>query len=57
MVNEDLPDGDQNRDYGLMGGLTCVSVEGHNILLFSNIDSPEGRTHGTVWTSFDGGKT
>jgi sialidase-1 len=56
-VCEELPDGDQNRDYGLMGGLVRLPVKGHDILIFSNIESPEGRTHGTVWASFDGGKT
>ncbi|MEX2591872.1 MAG: sialidase family protein [Anditalea sp.] len=56
-VSEELPDGDQNRDYGLMGGLVRLPVKGQDILLFSNIESQEGRTHGTVWASFDGGKT
>ncbi len=56
-VSEELPDGDQNRDYGLMGGLVRLPIDDHDILLFSNIDSPEGRHSGTVWASFDGGKT
>jgi len=56
-VSEELPDGDQNRDYGLMAGLVRLPIEGQDILLFSNIESPEGRHHGTVWASFDGGKT
>jgi sialidase-1 len=56
-VSEELPDGDQNRDYGLMAGLVRLPVEGYDILLFSNIESPEGRHNGTVWASFDGGKT
>jgi sialidase-1 len=56
-VSEELPDGDQSRDYGLMGGLVRLPVEGHDLLLFSNIESQEGRNHGTVWASFDGGKT
>jgi sialidase-1 len=56
-VSDELPDGDQNRDYGLMAGLVRLPIEGHDILLFSNIESPEGRHHGTVWASFDGGKT
>jgi sialidase-1 len=56
-VIEALPDGDQDRDYGLMGGLVRLPIEGHDILLFSNIESPAGRTHGTVWASFDGGRT
>ncbi|WP_154856342.1 sialidase family protein [Cyclobacterium xiamenense] len=56
-VSEVLPDGDQSRDYGLMAGLVRLPIAGHDILLFSNIESPEGRTHGTVWASFDGGET
>jgi sialidase-1 len=56
-ISDELPDGDQNRDYGLMAGLVRLPIEGHDIILFSNIESPEGRHHGTVWASFDGGKT
>jgi sialidase-1 len=56
-VIDALPDGDQNRDYGLMGGLVRLPIEGHDILVFSNIESPEGRTNGAVWASFDGGRT
>ena len=56
-ICEALPDGDQARDYGLMGGLVRLPVEGRDVLLFSNIESPEGRRHGTVWASFDGGRT
>lgn len=56
-VSRELPDGDQARDYGLMAGLVRLPVKGHDILIFSNIESPEGRTHGTVWASFDGGRT
>lgn len=56
-VSNVLPDGAQHRDYGLMGGLVRLPVYNHDILLFSNIESPEGRTNGTVWASFDGGKT
>ena len=56
-ICEVLPDGDQNRNYGLMGGLTRLPVKGRDILVFSNIESPKGRHHGTVWASFDGGKT
>ncbi len=52
-----LPDGDQNRDYGLMGGLVRLPIKNQDILLFSNIESPDGRKGGTVWASFDGGKT
>ena len=52
---EALPDGDQNRDYGLMAGLVRLPMKDRDVLLFSNIESPEGRHHGTVWASFDGG--
>jgi sialidase-1 len=52
-----LPDGDQVRDYGLMGGLVRLPVRGRDVLVFSNIESPKGRHHGTVWASFDGGNT
>lgn len=52
-----LPDGDQVRDYGLMAGLVRLPVCGRDILIFSNIESPAGRHHGTVWASFDGGQT
>lgn len=66
-VSEELSDGAQHIDYGLMGGLVRLPVEGHDILLFSNIDMPadqvdtttrtSGRERGTVWASFDGGET
>lgn len=59
-VSDVLPDGPQGHDYGLMGGLVRLPVEGHDILLFSNIDSPGDRwqrERGMVWASFDGGKT
>jgi len=56
-VSPILPDGDQIRDYGLMGGLVRLPVRGRDILLFSNIESPKGRRNGVVWGSFDGGKT
>lgn len=50
-----LPDGDQQRDYGLMGGLARLPIPRRDILLFTNIESEEGRHHGTIWASFDGG--
>lgn len=56
-ICEALPDGDQDRDYGLMAGLVRLPVSGRDVLLFSNIDSPHGRHHGVVWVSFDGGET
>ena len=56
-VVEILPDGPQDTTYGCMGGLTRLPVKGRDIVLYSNCDSPKGRHHGTVWASFDGGKT
>ena len=52
-----LPDGPQNTNYGCMAGLTRLNVQGRDILLYSNCDSPGGRRLGTVWASFDGGKS
>jgi sialidase-1 len=52
-----LPDGPQDTNYGCMSGLVRLPIEGEDILLTSNCDSPQGRHHGTVWVSFDGGKT
>lgn len=54
---EVLPDGPQDTNYGCMAGLVRLPVAGQDILLYSNCDSPSGRHHGTVWASFDGGKT
>ena len=34
-----------------------LPIRGRDILIYSNCDSPEGRRLGTVWASFDGGKT
>ena len=56
-VSDVLPDGSQHRDYGLMAGLVRLPVEGKDILIYSNIDSDEGRVRGTVWASFDGGQS
>jgi sialidase-1 len=56
-VSEELPDGDQSRDYGLMAGLVRLPIEGRNVLVFSNIDSPDGRKRGMAWASFDGGRS
>ncbi len=70
-VSNELPDGAQHTDYGLMAGLVRLPVEGHDILIFSNIDVPANkpdeevpfelrtsrRLNGTVWASFDGGKS
>lgn len=54
---EVLPDGPQDTNYGCMAGLVRLPVAGRDILLYSNCDSPGGRHHGTVWGSFDGGKS
>ena len=40
-----------------MGGLIRLPLRGKDILIYSNCDSPNGRHHGTVWSSFDGGET
>lgn len=56
-ICEVLPDGPQNTNYGCMGGLVRLPVKGKDILIYSNCDSPNGRDHGTVWVSFDGGQT
>ena len=56
-ICEALPDGPQNTNYGCMGGLVRLPVRGRDILLYSNCDSPGGRKLGTVWASFDGGKS
>jgi len=56
-VSDLLPDGNQDTDYGLMGGLVRLPVKGRDILIFSNIVSEKGRRGGTLWASFDGGKT
>lgn len=70
-ISDILPDGNQHSDYGLMAGLVRAPIEGQDILLFSNIDVPQkesdedlpfdkrwtDRIRGTLWASFDGGKT
>jgi sialidase-1 len=70
-VEEELPDGAQHTDYGLMGGLTGIPGKEDGIMLFSNIDVPaekkdeevpfelrtSRRFNGTIWASLDGGKT
>jgi len=52
-----VPDGPQNTPYGCMGGLVRLPIQGKDILIYSNCDSPGGRRLGTAWVSFDGGKT
>jgi sialidase-1 len=56
-ICEVLPDGPQNTNYGCMGGLVRLPVKDRDILVYSNCDSANGRDHGTVWASFDGGAT
>ncbi len=57
-VVEVLPDGHQHRSYGCMGGLVRLPVSGRDILIFSNLDTPNPkRERATVWASFDGGKS
>ena len=57
-IIEALPDGHQHRSYGCMGGLVRLPIAGEDILIFSNLDtSNPRRERGTVWASFDGGKT
>lgn len=67
-VSDVLPDGPQHHRYGMMAGVIRLPVEGHDILLFSNVDVPvteevdwdqrtTRRERGTIWVSFDGGQT
>ena len=57
-IIEALPDGHQQRSYGCMGGLTRLAVKGRDILIFSNLDTPNAKREKiTVWASFDAGKT
>jgi hypothetical protein len=66
----DLPDGARGTSYGCMGGMIRLPVAGHDILLYSNLDTDagemparvgastsKGREKITVWASFDGGRT
>jgi sialidase-1 len=53
-----LPDGQQNRSYGCMGGLARLPIAGRDVLVFSNLDTPNAtRERLTVWASFDGGRS
>ncbi len=56
-VSDVLPDGPQDTDYGLMAGLVRLPIDDHDILIYSNVDSEQGRVRGTIWASFDGGQT
>jgi sialidase-1 len=66
----DLPDGARGTSYGLKGGMIRLPVPGHDILLYSNVDTDAGvmpaqvgasvvtgREKITVWASFDGGRS
>jgi len=66
--DDELPDGPRyrgnrrgfnfNGHFGMMCGLTRLPVEGRDILLYSNADTPDhNRVRMTVWASFDGAKT
>jgi len=69
VMHKELPDGPQSSKYGCMGGLVRLPIKGEDIIIYSNCDSPlkanqkavgisgKGRVNGTVWASFDGGKT
>ena len=53
-----LPDGHQHRSYGCMGGLVRLPVEGRDLLVFSNLDTPKAtRERVTLWLSADGGQS
>lgn len=54
---KDLPDGTQNTNYGCMAGLVRLPIERQNVLLYSNCDSVSGRKRGTIWASFDNGRS
>lgn len=56
-ICEQLPDGPQNTNYGCMGGLVRLPIQGRDVLVYSNCDDPGRRAHGTVWVSFDGGRS
>lgn len=56
-IVEGLPDGDQGRTYGCMGGLDRVPSKERDILIFSNLDTDaKHRERVTVWASTDGGE-
>lgn len=56
-LSDVLPDGPQDTDYGLMAGLVRLPLDNYDILLYSNVDTEQGRVNGTVWASFDGGQS
>jgi sialidase-1 len=57
-IVEALPDGQPNRSYGCMGGLTRLPIANEDILIYSNLDTRNPHRESiTAWGSFDGGKT
>ena len=57
-IVEALPDGQQGRVEGCLGGLVRLPVKGKDILIYSNVDTDTfDRNRITVWASFDGAKT
>lgn len=70
--SEVLPDGARGTSYGCMSGLVRLPIQGHDVLVYSNLDTAagmmpsldeagasraQGRERITVWASFDGGHT
>ena len=58
-ISRVLPDGARGKgSNGCLAGLVRLPVRGHDILVYSNCDSPtRQRKDVTVWASFDGAKT
>ncbi len=57
-IVDELPDGDQGRAYGCMGGLTRLPLLDRDVLIFSNLDTDAShRERVTVWASLDGGES
>ena len=57
-IVEALPDGQQGRVEGCLGGLVRLPVKGRDILIYSNVDTETfDRNRITVWASFDGAQT
>ncbi len=57
-IVEALPDGQQGRAEGCLGGLVRLPIKGKDILIYSNVDTYTfDRNRVTVWASFDGGGT
>jgi len=52
-----LSDGPQDNSFGLFSGMAKLPLQHHDVLIFSNCDCKGERANGTIWTSFDGGKS